>query len=206
MRTLGIAIIGYGGVGRIHGLAYRAIPFHYGLPSDIARIIGVSRRRPEAAEQAAREAGGDRGRRASVSRRARPGWRSRSHHTRSRRRTLWLRITRLRGDLPERARAGAALPERACRHGKRAGRPDDFGRAHHTAGAAGPRAGAAGAVGGRGSAGPGRYNAGDDPEHRSLCCGRKRGEGRRALARAGSPDSAPLLLPISQFGRADRGQ
>ena len=46
MRTLGIAIIGYGGVGRLHALAYRAIPFHYGLPSDIARIVGVSRRRP----------------------------------------------------------------------------------------------------------------------------------------------------------------
>ncbi len=56
-EQLGIAIIGYGGVGRIHGLAYRAIPFHYGLPSDIARIVGVSRRRPAAAEQAAREAG-----------------------------------------------------------------------------------------------------------------------------------------------------
>lgn len=57
MRTLGIAIIGYGGVGRIHGLAYRAIPFHYGLPGDFAKIVGVSRRRPDAAEQSAREAG-----------------------------------------------------------------------------------------------------------------------------------------------------
>jgi predicted dehydrogenase len=57
VRTLGIAIVGYGGVGRVHALAYRAIPFHYGLPSDIARVIGVSRRRPESAQLAAREAG-----------------------------------------------------------------------------------------------------------------------------------------------------
>ena len=57
MRTFGIGIIGYGGIGRIHGLAYRSIPFQYGLPSDFARIVGVSRRRPEAAEHAAREAG-----------------------------------------------------------------------------------------------------------------------------------------------------
>ncbi len=57
MRRLGIAIIGYGGVGRLHGLAWRAIPFHYGLPSDTTRIVGVSRRHAESAEQAAREAG-----------------------------------------------------------------------------------------------------------------------------------------------------
>jgi predicted dehydrogenase len=57
MRELGIAIIGYGGIGRVHALAYRAIPFHYGLPGNVARIVGVSRRSPQAAEEAAREAG-----------------------------------------------------------------------------------------------------------------------------------------------------
>ncbi len=57
MRKLGVAIVGYGGVGRVHALAYRAIPFHYGFPSDLVRLVGVSRRRPEAAALAAREAG-----------------------------------------------------------------------------------------------------------------------------------------------------
>ena len=34
MKKLGIALIGYGGVARVHAMAYRAIPFHYGLPAD----------------------------------------------------------------------------------------------------------------------------------------------------------------------------
>jgi predicted dehydrogenase len=57
MRPLGIAIIGYGGIGRLHALAYRSIPLHYGIGSDIVRLVAVSRRRPEQAELAAREAG-----------------------------------------------------------------------------------------------------------------------------------------------------
>ena len=31
MRPIGIALIGYGGIGRVHALAYRSLQFHYGL-------------------------------------------------------------------------------------------------------------------------------------------------------------------------------
>ena len=57
MKKLGIAIIGYGGIGRVHALAYRAIPLHYGLAADLINIVGVSTTRPETAEKAAREIG-----------------------------------------------------------------------------------------------------------------------------------------------------
>jgi predicted dehydrogenase len=55
MKKLGIAIIGYGGVARVHAMAYRAIPFHYGFPSDTVKIIGVADVNPKAAEAAASE-------------------------------------------------------------------------------------------------------------------------------------------------------
>jgi predicted dehydrogenase len=57
MKKLGIAMIGYGGIGRVHAMAYRAIPFHYGLPADTINLVGVSTTRPETAEKAAREIG-----------------------------------------------------------------------------------------------------------------------------------------------------
>ena len=57
MRKLGIALIGYGGIGRVHALAYRALPFHYGLPADTVKIIGVATTRPESAQKAAQEIG-----------------------------------------------------------------------------------------------------------------------------------------------------
>ena len=57
MKKLGIAMIGYGGIGRVHVMAYRAIPFHYGLPADTIRIVGVATTRPETAERAAGEIG-----------------------------------------------------------------------------------------------------------------------------------------------------
>ncbi|MFQ5617030.1 MAG: Gfo/Idh/MocA family protein [Anaerolineales bacterium] len=57
MKRLGIAMIGYGGIGRVHVMAYRAIPFHYGLPADSIRIAGVATRRPETAQKAAAEIG-----------------------------------------------------------------------------------------------------------------------------------------------------
>ena len=55
MKELGIALIGYGGVARVHAMAYRAIPFHYGLPSDTFKIIGVVSKNPKAAETASKE-------------------------------------------------------------------------------------------------------------------------------------------------------
>jgi predicted dehydrogenase len=57
MKKLGVGMIGYGGIGRVHAMAYRAIPFHYGLPADTVSIVGVATTRPETAEKAAREIG-----------------------------------------------------------------------------------------------------------------------------------------------------
>ena len=57
MKKLGIAMIGYGGIGRVHVMAYRNIPFHYGLPADVINIVGVATTRPETAQKAAREIG-----------------------------------------------------------------------------------------------------------------------------------------------------
>jgi predicted dehydrogenase len=57
MKKLGIAMIGYGGIGRVHVMAYRDIPFHYALPADTINLIGVATTRPDTAQKAAREIG-----------------------------------------------------------------------------------------------------------------------------------------------------
>lgn len=57
MPKLSIGLIGYGGIGRVHAAAYRAIPFHYGLPADSIRIAGVATTRAETAQRAAAEIG-----------------------------------------------------------------------------------------------------------------------------------------------------
>ena len=49
MQPTGIALIGYGAIGRVHAMAYRDLPFHYGLPADAIRIVGVQ---PEASPAA----------------------------------------------------------------------------------------------------------------------------------------------------------
>ena len=54
-----IGMIGYGGIGRVHGMAYRSLPFHYGLAADAVRIGGVATTRPESAQAAAAELGCD---------------------------------------------------------------------------------------------------------------------------------------------------
>jgi predicted dehydrogenase len=54
-----IGMIGYGGIGRVHGMAYRSLPFHYGLPADAVRIGGVATTRAETAQTAAAELGCD---------------------------------------------------------------------------------------------------------------------------------------------------
>lgn len=59
MKPLKIGMIGYGGIGRVHALAYRAIPFHYGLPADTVQLVGVATTNPQSAEKAAREIGCD---------------------------------------------------------------------------------------------------------------------------------------------------
>jgi predicted dehydrogenase len=57
VKQLGIAMIGYGGIGRVHALAYRAMTYHYALPADTFRIVGVATTRPETAQPAAQEIG-----------------------------------------------------------------------------------------------------------------------------------------------------
>jgi predicted dehydrogenase len=54
---LRIGLIGYGGIGRVHALAYRALGFHYGLPADSITVHGVATTRKESAERAAAEIG-----------------------------------------------------------------------------------------------------------------------------------------------------
>ena len=59
MSKIRIGLIGYGGIGRVHAAAYRAIPFHYGLPADSVEIAGVATTRTETAKRAAAEIGCD---------------------------------------------------------------------------------------------------------------------------------------------------
>jgi predicted dehydrogenase len=56
-KPLKIGLIGYGGIGRVHAMALRDIPFHYGLPADSVQIAGVATTRPETAQKAAQETG-----------------------------------------------------------------------------------------------------------------------------------------------------
>jgi predicted dehydrogenase len=57
MNPLRIALIGYGAIGRVHAMAYRDLPFHYGLPADRIVLAGVATSRSETALQAAAELG-----------------------------------------------------------------------------------------------------------------------------------------------------
>jgi predicted dehydrogenase len=57
MKNLNIGMIGYGGIGRVHVMAYRTIPFHYGFAADRINIVGVATTRPETARKAAQEIG-----------------------------------------------------------------------------------------------------------------------------------------------------
>ena len=52
-----VGLVGYGGIGKVHALAYRSIPYHYGLPADAVRIVAVATSSAASAERAAREIG-----------------------------------------------------------------------------------------------------------------------------------------------------
>ncbi len=56
---IGIGMVGYGGIGPLHAMAYRSIPLQYGLEADAVRMVGVATRHRETAQQAASEAGCD---------------------------------------------------------------------------------------------------------------------------------------------------
>ena len=57
MKPIGIALIGYGSIGRVHAMAYRDLPFHYRLPANAICLVGVATGRAETAQRAAREIG-----------------------------------------------------------------------------------------------------------------------------------------------------
>ena len=57
MPKIRIGLVGYGGIGRVHAAAYRAIPFHYGLPADSIEIAGVATTRHKTAARAVAEIG-----------------------------------------------------------------------------------------------------------------------------------------------------
>lgn len=57
MKSLGIALIGYGGIARAHAQAWRDLTLHYGLPAHAIRIVGVAARREASAQAGAAETG-----------------------------------------------------------------------------------------------------------------------------------------------------
>jgi len=57
VKPIGIALIGYGSIGRVHAMAYRDLPFHYRLPANAICLVGVATGRAETAQRAAREIG-----------------------------------------------------------------------------------------------------------------------------------------------------
>lgn len=59
MKPLNVGLIGYGGIGRVHALAYRSIQFHYGLPAGLINLVAVATTREESAKAAAEEIGCD---------------------------------------------------------------------------------------------------------------------------------------------------
>ncbi len=52
MTGLGVGIIGYGFIGKVHAYAYRTIPFHYDPPPLAVRLAGVATTRAETAAAA----------------------------------------------------------------------------------------------------------------------------------------------------------
>lgn len=59
MKTFKIGMVGYGGIGRVHAMAYRDIGFNYGLPANQIQVVGVATSHLTSAEKAAKEIGCD---------------------------------------------------------------------------------------------------------------------------------------------------
>lgn len=56
-QSLGVGIVGYGFIGRVHAWAHRSLPFFYSPLPRHTRLVGVCTRRQETAEAARQEAG-----------------------------------------------------------------------------------------------------------------------------------------------------
>jgi predicted dehydrogenase len=56
MKKIGIGLVGYGMIGRVHALAYRELGLYYPGAAHRAHLVGVCTTRPETAEQASQEA------------------------------------------------------------------------------------------------------------------------------------------------------
>lgn len=59
MKPVRVGLIGYGGIGRVHAMGLRDIPYLYSLPADAVQIAGVATTRPATAHKAAQEIGCD---------------------------------------------------------------------------------------------------------------------------------------------------
>ena len=57
MKPVRIGMIGYGGIGRVHAMGYRSLPYHYGFPASSIQLVGVATTRPDTAQAAAAEIG-----------------------------------------------------------------------------------------------------------------------------------------------------
>jgi predicted dehydrogenase len=57
MTQMGVGIIGYGFMGKVHAYGYRSIPFYYDPPPVQTRLVGVATSSPESAEAARRHGG-----------------------------------------------------------------------------------------------------------------------------------------------------
>lgn len=57
MEELGVGIVGYGFIGKVHAYAYRTMPFFYDPPPLHTRLVGVATSRDETARKAAQHGG-----------------------------------------------------------------------------------------------------------------------------------------------------
>jgi len=54
MQKIGIGLVGYGGIGRLHAYCYKSLPFLYDMPVDI-ELIGIATSSPQTAQRAAKQ-------------------------------------------------------------------------------------------------------------------------------------------------------
>jgi len=57
MDELGVGMLGFGFIGKVHAYGYQNIPLYYDPPPVATRLVGVATSRPETAQKAARQGG-----------------------------------------------------------------------------------------------------------------------------------------------------